>query len=68
MEGLPSCHDVLLLRVQAQLLLAVSSANEALTVLGKAKQRLSVARRGLAGRQNANAAVAVLKKQEAQVR
>lgn len=66
-SGLPRCFDILLMRVKAQLLLAIADANGALAVLGSAKQRLSTARRGLAERQDAAAAVAVLKQQEAQV-
>lgn len=64
---LPHCYDVMLHRVKAQLLLAVSSANEALAVLGSARQRLSAARRALGSRQDAAAAVALLREQEAQV-
>ncbi|WIA39628.1 hypothetical protein OEZ86_005707 [Tetradesmus obliquus] len=64
---LPHCYDVMLHRVKAQLLLALSSANEALAVLGSARQRLSAARRALGSRQDAAAAVALLREQEAQV-
>jgi hypothetical protein len=67
-KGLPHCYDVLLHRVKAQLLLALSSANEALAVLGSARQRLSAARRALGSRQDVAAAVALLRVQEAQVR
>jgi hypothetical protein len=66
-RGLPHCHDVLLHRVKAQLLLALSSANAALAVLGSARQRLSAGRRALGSRQDAAAAVALLQQQEAQV-
>lgn len=58
---------ILLLRVKAQLLLALADANGALAVLGSAKQRLSNARQSLADRQDAAAEVAALKQQEAQV-
>jgi hypothetical protein len=66
-RGLPHCHDVLLHRVKAQLLLALSRVNEALAVLGSARQRLSAGRRALGSRQDAAAAVALLRQQEAQV-
>jgi len=61
-------HDVLLLRVRAQLLLASADANGALTVLGSAKRRLSSAHALMAARPGSDAASAVLVQQEAQVR
>jgi hypothetical protein len=66
-RGLPHCYDVLLHRVKAQLLLALSRANEALAVLGTARQRLAAGRRALGSRQDAAAAVALLRQEEAQV-
>jgi hypothetical protein len=67
-RGLPRCHDVLLLRVQAALLLALADANGALEVLGAARLRLALARRTLQGRGDASAALlGMLQQQEAQV-
>jgi hypothetical protein len=75
--GVPHCHDVLLLRVRAQLLLAVADANGALAVLGSARRRLANARRALdlqasgaaggSGSSSGDAAAALLQEQEAQV-
>lgn len=65
--SLPRCYDILLMRVKAQLLLAVEDANGALAVLGSAKQKLSTAHHGMAEGPDTAAAVVVLKQQEAQV-
>lgn len=67
---LPQFHDILLLRIQAQLLLALSDANKAVAVLGSAIRRLSHARKGLEARPSVagGAAAELLRDQEAQVR
>jgi hypothetical protein len=66
---LPQFHDILLLRIQAQLLLALSDANKAVAVLGSAVRRLSHARKGLEARPSlaGGAAAELLRDQEAQV-
>lgn len=67
--GLPRCYDILLMRVKAQLLLAIADINGALAVLGAAKHRLSAVRQQYVEQPAAaGAAVAVLQKHEAQVR
>jgi hypothetical protein len=67
---LPHFHDVLLLRIHAQLLLALQDANSAVAVLGTAVRRLAAARRGMEQRPSLAGSVAVelLQEQEAQVR
>lgn len=69
MALLPRFNDVLLLRVQAQLLLALSDANRAVAVLGTAVRRLAHARRALEARPSLAGGVAdkLLREQEAQV-
>jgi hypothetical protein len=69
MLPLPHFNDILLLRVQAQLLLALSDANKAVAVLGTAVRRLAHARRALDTRQSLVGGVAaeLLQQQEAQV-
>lgn len=66
---LPHFHDVLLLRIQAQLLLALSDANRSVAVLGSAVRRLSSARRAAEERRSSAAGIAaeLLQEQEAQV-
>lgn len=70
MAALPHFYDVLLLRIQAQLLLSLSDANRAVAVLGAAIRRLSHARRGLDARPSLAGGVAaeLLREKEAQVR
>jgi hypothetical protein len=69
MLPLPHFNDILMLRVQAQLLLALSDANKAVAVLGTAVRRLAHARRALDTRQSLVGGVAaeLLQQQEAQV-
>jgi hypothetical protein len=70
MAALPHFYDVLLLRLEAQLLLALSDANRAVAVLGTAIRRLAHARKGLEARPSLAGGVAaeLLREQEAQVR
>lgn len=69
MAPLPHFNDILLLRVQAQLLLALSDANRAVAVLGTAVRRLAHARRALEARPSLAGGVAaqLVREQEAQV-
>jgi hypothetical protein len=69
MLPLPDFHDVLLLRIQAQLLLAVPHAHRAVAVLGAAVRRLANARKALDARPSlaGGAAAQLLREQEAQV-
>jgi hypothetical protein len=69
MAAPPHFYDVLLLRIEAQLLLALSDANRAVAVLGTAIRRLANARKGLEARPSLAGGVAaeLLREQEAQV-
>jgi hypothetical protein len=59
--------DTLLLRIKAQLVMALGDANQSLCVLGSAKKRLSAKRAGLGGTEGAAAVAEMYKQQEAQV-
>lgn len=69
MGSIPNFYDILLLRVEAQLLLALSDASRAVSVLGSALRRLTNARKGMAVQPGGGSVVAaeLLREQEAQV-
>ena len=66
-DGSPSCMDTLLLRIKAQLVLALGDANQGLSVLGTAKKKLSAKRAALGGAEGAGAVAEMYRQQEAQV-